>query len=277
MNEEVENGMDKKIAFLGLGTMGTPMARRLLSAGYPLTVWNRSAGRAARLEEEGATVAASPAEAVRDADIVITMLADPAAVREVVGALAPALRPGVTLIEASTIGPDGLREVAGLLPEGVALVDSPVMGSADRAAAGELSLLVGGDFAAVKPVLEVFGTITPCGETGTGAALKVVLISAIVAGVTVVGEAMALADRLGLPEDLVTRSMAASPLAGLAGRAFATGAHFPIYLAAKDVALATGEADLPVARAVHERLTGFPDAREEDLGQVVKHIRAARG
>ncbi|GII55298.1 hypothetical protein Pth03_36870 [Planotetraspora thailandica] len=265
--------MDKKIAFLGLGTMGTPMARRLLAAGHPLTVWNRSAGRAEELGQEGATVAASPAEAVRDADIVITMLADPAAVREVVGAAAPALRPGTTLIEASTIGPGALREVAGLLPDGVRLIDSPVMGSADRAASGELSLLVGGDFEEVRPVLEVFGTITPCGETGTGAALKIVLISAVVAGVTVVGEALALADTFGLPEDLVTRAMAAGPLAGLAGRAFATGAHYPVRLAAKDVALAASQADLPVAQAVYERLAGLPEAADEDLGQIVKHIR----
>jgi len=265
-----------KIAFLGLGAMGAPMAQRLLAAGYPLTVWNRSASRAKELEAAGASVAATPAEAVRDADIVVTMLADPAAVLEVVSAMAPALRPGTTLIEASTIGPRAVEEVAGLLPEGVALVDSPVMGSVDRAASGELALLVGGDISEVKPVLEVFGTITPCGATGSGAALKVVMISAVVAGVTVVGEAMALADRLGLPEDLVTGAMANGPLAGVAGRAFAKGADYAIRLAAKDVALAIGEADLPVARAVHEQLIASPEAASEDLGQIVKYIRAGQ-
>jgi 3-hydroxyisobutyrate dehydrogenase-like beta-hydroxyacid dehydrogenase len=264
----------KKIAFLGLGIMGAPMARRLLAAGYPLTVWNRTASRAAALEAEGAAVAATPAEAVRDAEVVVTMLADPPAVREVVADLAPALRPGTTLIESSTIGPQALQEVAGLLPEGVALVDAPVMGSADRAASGELSLLVGGDRTEVQEILEVFGTVTPCGATGTGAALKVVLISGVAAGVTVVAEAMALADALGLPEDLVTGALAKSPLAGVAGRAFAQGAHYPVRLAAKDVALATASADLPVAGTVHERLTAFPGAASEDLGQIVKHIRA---
>ena len=78
----------EKIAFIGLGIMGSPMARRLLAAGYPLTVWNRTASRAEPLQAEGASVAASPAEAVREAGVVITMLADPAAVREVIGGIA---------------------------------------------------------------------------------------------------------------------------------------------------------------------------------------------
>jgi 3-hydroxyisobutyrate dehydrogenase len=122
----------ERIAFLGLGIMGSPMAKRLLAAGYPLTVWNRTASRAEPLRAEGADVAASPAEAVRDAGVVITMLADPAAVREVIDGFARYLRPGATLIEASTIGPQALEEVSALLPGSVALVDAPVMGSADH-------------------------------------------------------------------------------------------------------------------------------------------------
>ena len=78
----------ERIAFIGLGIMGSPMAGRLLAAGYPLTVWNRTASRAEPLQAEGASVAASPAEAVREADVVITMLADPTAVREVIGGIA---------------------------------------------------------------------------------------------------------------------------------------------------------------------------------------------
>ena len=102
----------ERIAFIGLGIMGSPMAKRLLAAGYPLTVWNRTASRAEPFQAEGASVAASPAEAVRDADVVITMLADPTAVREVIDGIARHLRPGATLIEASTIGPQVLEEVA---------------------------------------------------------------------------------------------------------------------------------------------------------------------
>ena len=267
--------MDKntRVAFLGLGTMGAPMARRVLDAGHPLTVWNRTPGRADELGALGATVAGTPADAVRDADVVVTMLADPAAVREVVAAVAPALRPGAHLVDASTVGPDVVREVAALLPAGVTMVDAPVMGSADRAATGELSLLVGGDADAVVPLLSLFGTITRTGDSGTGAALKLVLINAVVVGVTVVAEAMTLADALGLPEDLVKGAMAVSPLAGLAGRAFATGAHYPLRLAAKDVGLAAAAAPLPVSNTVHERLTEAGVPGDEDLGRIVDHLR----
>jgi 3-hydroxyisobutyrate dehydrogenase-like beta-hydroxyacid dehydrogenase len=268
--------MDKntKIAFLGLGTMGAAMAGRVLDAGYPLTVWNRTAERAAELGAKGARVAATPADAVRDAEVVITMLADPAAVLAVVGEFAPALRPSARLVEMSTIGPAAVDQVVSLLPDGVALIDSPVMGSVDRAAGGELSLLVGGDADGVRSLLDLFGTVTRAGGTGAGAALKVVLINAVVTGVAAIGEALVLADSLGLPEDLVKSAMAASPLAGIAGRAFAQGVHFPIRLAAKDVALATSVTDLPLAEAVHAQLTSFPAAADEDLARIVDHVRA---
>jgi 3-hydroxyisobutyrate dehydrogenase len=259
--------MSTKIAFLGLGSMGAPMARRVLAAGHPLTVWNRSP------KEFPADVADSPGDAVRDADVVITMLADPNAVREVVGSFAGELKPGTHLIEASTIGPDAVREIAELLPEGVTLIDAPVMGSVDRAASGELSLLVGGDADPVMPILELFGRVTRTGATGTGAALKIVLINAVVNGVTVIAEAMALADTFGLPEEQVKNAIAASPLAGIAGRAFATGVHYPIRLAAKDVALALAAKDLPLAKTVHEQLTAYPDAADEDVAKIVDHIR----
>src|SRR2546429_506086 len=266
----------ERIAFIGLGIMGSPMAKRLLAAGYPVTVWNRTASRAESLQAEGADVAASPAEAVREADVVITMLADPTAVREVIDGIARHLRPGTTLIEASTIGPQALEEVAALLPGSVALIDAPVMGSADRAASGQLVVLAGGNLTKVRPILEVFGTVTECGAVGHGAALKVVLINAVIAGVTVVGEAMALADALGLPEELVTGALANGPLAGIAGRAFAQGANYPLRLAAKDVTLATAAADLPLLRTVHDQLIAFPEAGSEDLSQIVRHLPAPR-
>ena len=265
------DGMDEnsRIAFLGLGSMGGPMARRVAAAGYPLTVWNRSPGRADGFAE----VADSPADAVRDADVVVTMLADPTAVLEVVGSFTSKLKPGAVLIEASTIGPAAVQQVADLLPEGVTLVDAPVMGSVDRAASGELSLFVGGDADDVMPLLEIFGSVNRTGAVGTGAALKLVMINAIVNGVALIGEALALADALGLPEEQVKRSMAASPLAGIAGRAFAEGAYFPVRLAAKDVALAADAAELPIAREIHARLTAYPDASNEDIGQIVKYFR----
>ena len=269
--------MDKntKIAFLGLGSMGAPMARRVQAAGYPLTIWNRSTARSSDFAGPGVVVAASPPDAVRDADVVITMLADPAAVREVVGEFAGSMKPGSVLIDASTVGPAVVAEIAELLPDGVTLIDAPVMGSVDRAASGELLLMVGGDADPVLPLLELFGTVNRTGAVGTGAALKLVLINAVVNGVALVGEAMALADSLGLPEAQVKAALATSPLAGLAGRAFAEGAYFPVRLAAKDVALAIAAADLPVANAVHDRLTSYPAVADEDLGQIVKYFRSS--
>ena len=134
----------------------------------------------------------------------------------------------MTGTQASTIGPQALEEVAALLPGGVALVDAPVMGSADRAASGQLVVLA------------------------------------------------AVADALGLPTELVTGALANGPLAGLAGRAFAQGANYPLRLAAKDVTLATASANLPLLRSVHDWLIAFPEAGSEDLGQIVRHIRAQR-
>jgi 3-hydroxyisobutyrate dehydrogenase-like beta-hydroxyacid dehydrogenase len=267
--------MAQKIAFLGLGTMGAPMAGRLIAAGYDVTVWNRTAERATPLVDQGASTAVTPSAAVTDADVVITMLSDSAAVKEVVAALVPNLKPNSTLIDASTIGPQALKEIAALLPNGVTLIDAPVMGSMDRASTGELILLVGGEIGSVRTILEVFGNVIPCGTTGTGAALKVVLIGAIVAGVAVIGEAMALADAFNLPEQLVVGAMQKMPLAGLAARAFAEGSLYKVQLAAKDVALGADEAHLPVARAVRQRLLDFPTAATEDIAGIVKHIRAS--
>jgi 3-hydroxyisobutyrate dehydrogenase len=150
------------------------------------------------------------------------------------------------------------------------------MGSKDRAASGELVLLVGGDCNAVRTILDELGSVVPCGAPGNGAALKVVLIGAIIAGVSVIGEAMALADSMELPEELVLGAIQKMPIAGLATRAFAEGALYPIRLAAKDIELGTAEADLPIARAVHQRLLEFPDAATEDIGQIVKYIRSGR-
>lgn len=259
----------QKIAFLGLGSMGLPMARRLLDAGHPLTVWNRTAGKADALVADGAVRAATPADAVRDADVVVTMLADPAAALAVAEELLPVLRPGTYWIDTSTIGPDAVGTLTAGLPEGVTLIDAPVMGSVDRAAAGELLILAGGDTAPVAAVLDRLGTVAPCGGPGTGAALKLVLINAAIGGVALVAEALTLAGSLGLPRELALRSLAEGPLSGAVARATATGSHFPVALAAKDVALATAAAELPVLEAVHAALSGDASLRDQDLSALV--------
>jgi len=244
--------------------MGTPMARRLLAAGHELVVWNRTASRTDPLVAEGAKAAPSAAEAARDADIVITMLADPPAVQAVLADVT--FKPGACLLEMSSIGPEAVRAVREQLPAEVGMVDAPVMGSVDWAAEGKLRILAGGDLDRVEPILAELGTVVRCGETGSGAALKVVLISAIIGSITLVGEALRLADALGVP-DAVER-LKATPLAGALERAFSTTADFPVALAAKDLGLAP--IDLPMIEAARQTLLRLPD-QNADLGTVARN------
>ncbi|MER6028029.1 NAD(P)-dependent oxidoreductase [Streptomyces sp. NPDC001851] len=266
----------EKIAFLGLGHMGAPMARRLLTAGHPLTVWNRTRARAEPLVAEGAALAGSPAGAVRDADVVITMLAGPDALTAVADAVAPELRPGTTWIEMSTVGPDAVRELAARLKDGVNLVDAPVTGSTDRAAEGTLGILAGGDTAAVDHVLARLGTVTRTGPPGSGAALKLVVNTAVIGGVGIVAEALRLAAALGLDGDTARDALRAGPLGGAVERAFADGVLFTTDLAVKDLRIATSATELPVTTTVLERLRRTtrhePALSHADIAQAATHI-----
>ncbi|MEV6977755.1 NAD(P)-dependent oxidoreductase [Kitasatospora sp. NPDC093806] len=260
----------EKIAFLGLGRMGLPMARRLASTGHSLTVWNRTPGKADGLPE-----AADPAAAVRGAGVVITMLSDPAALAAVAAGFTAELAPGTVWVDMSSVGPAAVAEARAQLPDGVGLVDAPVLGSVGPAASGGLTVLAGGepaDVERVRPVLAQLGTVVDCGGPGSGAALKVVAIGAIIGGVGVVAEALAVADSLGLPGELTAGVLAAGPLGGLVGRARAVDADFPVRLAAKDLALAGGG---PVFAAVRERLLAHPELAEQDLARWVDAVRAA--
>ncbi|MCX4759335.1 NAD(P)-dependent oxidoreductase [Kitasatospora purpeofusca] len=267
----------EKIAFLGLGRMGLPMARRLASGGYPLTVWNRTPGRVPEPVEgsvEGLVEVADPAAAVRGAGVVVTMLADPAALAAVARQIVAELAPGTVWVDMSSVGPAAVAEARAQLPDGVGLVDAPVLGSVGPAGTGGLTVLVGGgpeDVERVRPVLERLGRVVDCGGPGAGAALKLVAIGAIVGGVAVVAEALALAGSLGLPEELAEGVLAAGPLGGLVARARAVDADFPVRLAAKDLALAGGG---PVLGAVRERLLAQPELAEQDLARWVDAVRA---
>lgn len=202
-----------RIAFCGLGRMGVPMAARLLAAGHELRVWNRTPGKAGSLVDAGATEATSPAEAAAGAEVVVTMLADPAAVEDVV--LGAGLGAGATLIEMSTIGPDAVRSLAARLPEGVDVLDAPVLGSIPQATEGTLKIFVGGGaevFEAQRLVLEAMGTPRHLGPLGAGAAMKLVANSTLGALMTGLAEALALADGLGLEEADVLDILSESPI-----------------------------------------------------------------
>ncbi|MFO0561530.1 MAG: NAD(P)-dependent oxidoreductase [Polyangiales bacterium] len=169
------------VAFLGLGTMGAPMARRLIAAGYSLTVFNRTPSRAAPFAALGARVARSPAEAVVGAEVVCTMLADPAALAAVCDGpegILSSIAPGSVFIELSTVGPAPLVALrASLAERGVALIDAPVSGSRVPAEEGSLVVLAGGPCEAIDRVLAVlqtFGSVRRTGPSGSGAATKLV-------------------------------------------------------------------------------------------------------
>ena len=187
------------IAFLGTGLMGAPMCQNLLSAGLPLTVWNRSLAKAEPLAKRGAVVADSPQSAAADADVVITMLSDGPAVSAVMfeqGA-ADAIREGVTHIDMSSIGADEAIEHAKRHAErGVRYLDSPVSGGTRGASGGELAIMAGGDaetFAAMQPVFAALGQATHVGPNGCGQLAK--LANQIIVAITIgaVSEALILA------------------------------------------------------------------------------------
>jgi len=271
------------LAFCGLGRMGHPMASRLVAAGHDLVVWNRSPERAAELVEAGARQAASPAEAASSADAVMTMLTTPEVVESVtVGggdSLAAGLRPGATLIEMSTIGPAAVRRLADRLPDGVDMLDAPVLGSVPQATDGSLKVFVGGSEAAFerwRPVLAVLGRPTRHGSLGSGAAMKLVANSTLGAAMSALGEALALADRLGLDQTLVLDTLAESPLGATVKSKrskIESGEYepnFALALAAKDMRLvdeAARDAGLD-ARLVIAARAHFDDANRAGLGEL---------
>ena len=193
-----------KVAFLGLGQMGTPMATRLVRAGHELTVWNRTPDRAKPLAAAGAIVAGSPAEAGAGAAFAITMLATPEALTEVVlgeHGLMKGFGPSQVYIDMSTVGPHTVRSIAARLPAGVAVVDAPVRGSVGQAAEGRLEIFVGAsdkDFERVRPILESLGSVGHVGGPGAGAAMKLIANLALGASVAALGEALALGEAVGL-------------------------------------------------------------------------------
>ena len=169
-----------RVGFLGLGEMGTPMARRLLRAGHDLVVWNRSPERTVGLAQEGAAVAPSPAQAVVGADFIITMVATPEALEQVLfgtAGLAASLLPGQVVIDMSTVGPDEIRSVSARLPKSAVLVDAPVRGSVPQATSGRLDIFVGATdehYERVRPILDSLGSVRHAGGPGSGGAMKLV-------------------------------------------------------------------------------------------------------
>jgi len=260
--------MSERVTLLGLGTMGTGMAGSLLKAGIPLTVWNRTAARAAAFQSVGARVAATPCDAVRDATCVISMLSDVSASRSVWlgegGALAGAA-PGTLLIESSTITPNWLRELdAAARARGCSLVDAPVTGSRSQAAAGELLFLAGGEASAVEratPVLRAMGRdVVRLGPLGSGATLKLINNFVCAVQLAAFGEALAFLDKTQLDPNValpvLLNGAPGSPLLKSIAARIAehdSTVHFAIALMQKDITYAIEDAG---ARSVKLRTAG---------------------
>jgi HAD superfamily hydrolase (TIGR01450 family) len=200
------------------------MARRLLDAGYELIVWNRSPERTAALADRGARVAATPAEAAARSDVVITMLADPnalAAVAEGENGIAAGVGPSLTVIDMSTVGPAAVERLAAALPDGVDLLDAPVLGSLDEAQAGALTIFVGGPAECVErwsPLLATLGSLVAVGPLGSGQAAKLVANGTLFGMLGTLGESLALGRGLGLGAETIYRVLATTPLAAQAER-----------------------------------------------------------
>jgi 3-hydroxyisobutyrate dehydrogenase len=168
------------VALLGTGTMGVGMAHSLLRAGLPLTVWNRSREKAAPLADDGATVASSLEEAVRGANVVITMLFDTDSVAEVIEQALPHLEPGTVWVQTSTVGREGTARLAALAqPHGIPYYDAPVVGTKQPAEDGKLTVLASGPEGpreVVTPVFDAIGakTVWLGEEAGAASAMKLV-------------------------------------------------------------------------------------------------------
>ncbi|MGI4836493.1 MAG: 3-hydroxyisobutyrate dehydrogenase [Janthinobacterium lividum] len=195
-----------RIAFVGLGNMGAPMARNLLKAGHELHLFDLNTTVLAELAELGGQIALSPRDAAAQGDLVITMLPAAAHVRSVYlnedGVLA-GIRAGTPAVDCSTIDPQTAREIsAAAAKQGIDLGDAPVSGGTGGAQAGTLTFMVGATpalFATLKPVLEQMGrNIVHCGEVGTGQIAKI--CNNLLLGISMIGvaEAMALGDALGI-------------------------------------------------------------------------------
>ncbi|MFE9337691.1 NAD(P)-binding domain-containing protein [Streptomyces sp. NPDC007063] len=270
-------------AFIGLGNMGGGMARRLLDAGYPLTVHNRTPAKAAPLAEAGATVAASPAEAAAGRSVVLLSLADEAAVEDVLFAqVAPVLAPGAVVVDTSTVSPAYARECARRLAGlGLRRVEACVVGNPFQAREGKLRVYTSGDesdIARVGDLLETLGSqVVHLGEPGSAATLKLIFNLLLGAQVASLTEAVAYGVAAGLDRDQLLASVAESGFSSVVLRFRADlmrkGAYQPAFfrstLMEKDLRLALGDAaqagaPLPVLDAVRERFAAVNAAGDGD-------------
>lgn len=259
-----------KIGFIGLGIMGSRMAGHLQKAGYDLTVHNRTKSKADELLANGARWADTPAEAANDAEIVITMLAHPDAVRTTATAFLPAMREGALWIDCSTVNPSFSREMGALAKQhNLTMLDAPVAGSKKQAAHADLTFIVGGaedDVERARLLFDVMGgRVAHVGGQGMGTSLKVVVNMMLAQTMLAFAEGLALGESLGLPRELLLNILIGGPVVApfvagkrnkLESRDY-SDIEFPLRWMQKDLHMATltayeSGAPLPLANATKE-------------------------
>jgi 2-hydroxy-3-oxopropionate reductase len=204
---------EPQIAFLGIGLMGFPMARNLLRAGFAVTAWNRTPEKAEALKAFCGTVVAMPADAVREADVVITMLSDGPAVADLLFGLgvANAMLPGSVLIDMSSIKPAEARHhAAGLAGLGIDAIDAPVSGGTKGADLATLAIMAGGTrqaFDRAEPVLKAMGRPTFVGPSGCGQIAKLANQGIVAITIGAVAEAILLAEKAGLEKGALRKAL----------------------------------------------------------------------
>jgi 3-hydroxyisobutyrate dehydrogenase-like beta-hydroxyacid dehydrogenase len=273
-----------RVGFVGLGRMGAPMARQVLAAGYPLTVWNRSRGACDDFAIAGAAVAETPRALAAEADVVVTMVADVgalAAIAEGEEGLLSGLRSGTVVIDMSTIGPDAARDLAErVAAAGAEWVDAPVSGSVALAEQGTLTLMVGGSEAAVARIQPILDTMSKAsfhlGPAGAGATMKLAVNAVLAVVNEAIAEGLVLAERGGIaPElayDVFSSGAVAAPYVLYKRDAFLhpheTPVGFTVDLLSKDLSLILSLADsfgVPLA-AVRAAAEVIENARNLGLG-----------
>ncbi|MGH9403576.1 MAG: NAD(P)-dependent oxidoreductase [Terriglobia bacterium] len=264
--------MPESIGFIGLGIMGQPMALNLIKAGYKVAVFNRTRSKAEPLEKAGASVAESPADAAREADIVMTIVSDSAAMEETAlskNGVVEAIRAGAILIDSSTISPVVSRKLAcHVAGKGAQMLDAPVTGSKNGAEKGELTFMIGGDRPTLDramPVLRFLGKKhIYCGANGAGLSAKLAQNAIQATMVEIFCEGFVLATKAGVkPEsmfEIIQSSMARASLTDFKAPFIFKGdftPYFPLKWMHKDLELAMEAAyaqnvAMPTAAAAKE-------------------------
>jgi 2-hydroxy-3-oxopropionate reductase len=277
--------MAKKVGFIGLGMMGTPMSKNLLKAGFELTVWNRTQSKMKEIVELGAKPAGTAKEVAQKSEVVITMLAGPPDVEEVIlgkDGVLQGLKPGSTVIDMSTISPEVSRRIAAEIAKaGSKMLDAPVGGSVGVAAAAALTIQVGGDRQAFESHRDIFAAmgknIFYIGGNGMGCYMKLLGNAIMGVNMAVLGEGLCLGSKAGIPVQTMVEVLkttgAASRVLETRGPNILKGdykAQFMMKLIFKDMGLALDAAaqdsiPMPISGLVRQIYAqAIVDGRGED-------------